>query len=309
MTKLISLCCSLALVIGLTACSQEKAPEPTTKQAVQQAPGPGTAAPQSAPVSGKILETMDAAGYTYLNVQTASGDKWVAVNQTKVEVGEEVAFMDGMVMQNFVSKTLDRTFPEIVFSPGLVGKAGAPPAMPPAGAPPAMPPAGAGGSGNASFSKTFSSPPGDAAGGAPASFSQALSSEGTTGAPAASNTSGGSQKAVVPFAEIKIEKVPGENSYTVEEIFTKAAELNGQTVVVKGKIMKVSPRIMGRNWIHIQDGTGNPAANTHDLVITTDMEPTADMEIITMEGKLTANKDFGAGYSYKVIIEEAQLKQ
>jgi len=318
MTKLISLCCSLALVIGLTACSQEKAPEPTTKQAVQQTPGPGTAAPQSAPVSGKILETMDAAGYTYLNVQTASGDKWVAVNQTKVEVGEEVAFMDGMVMQNFVSKTLDRTFPEIVFSPGLVGKAGAPPAMPPAGAPPAMPPAGAppamppagaGGSGNASFSKTFSSPPGDAAGGAPASFSQALSSEGTTGAPAASNTSGGSQKAVVPFAEIKIEKVPGENSYTVEEIFTKAAELNGQTVVVKGKIMKVSPRIMGRNWIHIQDGTGNPAANTHDLVITTDMEPTADMEIITMEGKLTANKDFGAGYSYKVIIEEAQLKQ
>jgi len=297
MTKLISLCCSLALVIGLTACSQEKAPEPTTKQAVQQAPGPGQAAPSAAPVSGKILETMDAAGYTYLNVQTAAGDKWVAVNQTKVEVGEQVAFRDGMVMQNFVSKTLDRTFPEITFSPGLVGKAGAPPAMPPAG------PAGGG---NASFSKTFSSPPGDPGA---SSFSQALSSEGAAGAPGAADMSGGSQKAVVPFAEIKIEKVPGENSYTIEEIFTKAAELNGQTVVVKGKIMKVSPRIMGRNWIHIQDGTGNPAANTHDLVITTDMEPTADMEIITMEGKLAANKDFGAGYSYKVIIEEAKLKQ
>jgi len=296
MTKFISLCCSLALVLGLTACSQEKAPEPTTTQTAQQAPGPGTAAAPAAPVTGKVLETMDASGYTYLNVQTEAGDRWVAVNQTKVEVGEEVTFIDGMVMQNFLSKTLDRTFPEIIFSPGLVGKAGAPPAMPPAAA--------AGGP-NASFSKTFSSPPGEAAGGAQASFSQALSSEGT----ATPGTTGGSQKAVVPFAEIKVEKAPGENSYSVEEIFTKAAELNGQTVVVKGKIMKVSPRIMGRNWIHIQDGTGNPSDNTHDLVITTDMELPADMEIITMEGKLTANKDFGAGYSYKVIIEEAQLKE
>ena len=284
MTKIISLCCSLALVIGLTACSQDKAPEPTatqTAQQAQQAPAPGMAAAPAAPVTGKVLETMDASGYTYINVQTASGDKWIAVNQTKVEVGEDVTYNDGMVMQNFFSKTLDRTFPEIVFSSGLAGKAGAPPVMPPA-----------------------------AAGDAQASFSQALSSEGQAGMPAAAtDMTGGSQKAVVPFAEIKVEKAPGENSYTVEEIFAKSEDLNGQTVIVKGKIMKVSPRIMGRNWIHIQDGTGNPDANTHDLVITTDLEPTADMEIITMEGKLTANKDFGAGYSYKVIIEEAKFKE
>ncbi len=66
---------------------------------------------------------------------------------------------------------------------------------------------------------------------------------------------------------------------------------------------------MGRNWIHIQDGTGNPSANTHDLVITTDIELEADADIITMEGVLTANKDFGSGYSYKVIIEEGKIKQ
>ena len=281
MTKFISLCCSLALVLGLTACSQEKAPEPTTTQAVQQAPGPGTAAaPAAAPVTGKVLETMDASGYTYLNVQTEAGNMWVAVNQSTVEVGEEVAFINGMVMQNFFSKTLDRTFPEIIFSSGLVGKGATPPGMPPA----------------------------LTTGEGQASFSQALSSEGTA-APTAPGITGGSQKAVVPFAEIKVEKAPGENSYTVEEIFSKAAELNGQTVVVKGKVMKVSPRIMGRNWIHIQDGTGNPSANTHDLVITTDIELEADSDIITMEGVLTANKDFGSGYSYKVIIEEAKLKQ
>jgi hypothetical protein len=270
----------LALVLGLTACSQEKAPEPTTTQTVQQAPGPGTAAVPAAPVTGKVLETMDASGYTYLNVQTEAGNMWVAVNQSTVEVGEEVAFINGMVMQNFFSKTLDRTFPEIIFSSGLVGKGATPPGMPAA----------------------------LTTGEGQASFSQALSSEGTA-APAAPGITGGSQKAVVPFAEIKVEKAPGENSYTVEEIFSKAAELNGQTVVVKGKVMKVSPRIMGRNWIHIQDGTGNPSANTHDLVITTDIELEADADIITMEGVLTANKDFGSGYSYKVIIEEAKIKQ
>jgi hypothetical protein len=280
MTKFISLCCSLALVLGLTACSQEKAPEPTTTQTVQQAPGPGTVAAPAAPVTGKVLETMDASGYTYLNVQTEAGDMWVAVNQSTVQVGEEIAFLDGMVMQNFFSKTLDRTFPEIIFSSGLVGKGATPPGMPAA----------------------------LTTGEGQASFSQALSSEGTA-APTAPGMTGGSQKAVVPFAEIKVEKAPGENSYTVEEIFGKAAELSGQTVVVKGKVMKVSPRIMGRNWIHIQDGTGNPSANTHDLVITTDIELEADADIITMEGVLTANKDFGSGYSYKVIIEEGKIKQ
>ena len=119
----------------------------------------------------------------------------------------------------------------------------------------------------------------------------------------------GSQKAVVPFAEIKVEKAPGENSYTVDEIFSKAAELNGKTVVIRGKVMKVSPRIMGRNWIHLQDGTGNPDNNTHDLVVTTTMEPQADWDIITMEGVLAANKDFGSGYTYAAIVEDATLKQ
>ena len=66
---------------------------------------------------------------------------------------------------------------------------------------------------------------------------------------------------------------------------------------------------MGRNWVHLQDGTGNPDDNTHDLVVTTSLEPEADWDIITMEGLLTANKDFGSGYSYDVIIEDANLKQ
>ena len=242
---------------------------------VQAQPGMAPPAPQN--VTGKVLETMDASGYTYLNVETDTGEKWVAVKQAAVEVGEEVTYIDGLVMQNFMSRTLDRTFPEIIFSSGLVDKGSASQGMP-------------------------------AAATEPSSFSQALSTEGGVAAPAGGNMTG-SKKAVVPFSEIKVEKAPGENSYTVEEIYSKAADLNGQTVVVKGKVVKVSPRIMGRNWIHIQDGTGSPENNTHDLVITTSQEAGADWDVITMEGVLAANKDFGAGYSYAVIIEEASLKE
>jgi hypothetical protein len=279
MYRFISLFCSIVLIVSLAACSQDKPKEQaSTPQATQQQPDLGTAAaPPAAAVTGKVLETIDSAGYTYLNVESDAGTKWIAVNQTSVAVGEEVTYLDGMVMQNFVSKTLDRTFPEIVFSGGLVGKGATPPAM---------------------------TPPGAGA----ESFSQALSSEG---APAAGDAGmiTGSQKAVVPSADVKVEKAAGENSYSVGEIFSKGAELNGQAVVVRGKVMKVSPRIMGRNWIHLQDGTGNPADNTHDLVVTTELEPDPAWDIITMEGVLAANKDFGSGYTYAVIIEDANLKE
>ena len=117
----------------------------------------------------------------------------------------------------------------------------------------------------------------------------------------------GSQKAVVPFAEIKVDKASGANSYTVGELFQKATDLNGKSIRIKGKVVKVSTKIMGLNWLHIQDGSGDPAQNTHDLVVTTAAEPAADWDIVTVEGTLTANKDFGSGYSYKVLIEGATV--
>jgi hypothetical protein len=70
--------------------------------------------------------------------------------------------------------------------------------------------------------------------------------------------------------------------------------------------VKVNPDIMGKNWLHIQDGTGDLAKNTHDLVVTS-----ADIAekgaIISLEGILAADKDFGSGYRYDVIVEDAVL--
>jgi aspartyl/asparaginyl-tRNA synthetase len=94
----------------------------------------------------------------------------------------------------------------------------------------------------------------------------------------------------------------------VGECFEQAKNLNSKTVRVRGKVMKVSRMIMGKNWLHIQDGTGNPLKNEHDLVVTTADEPAVDA-VVTVEGTLNANRDFGAGYKYEVIIEDAKVEK
>jgi hypothetical protein len=143
------------------------------------------------------------------------------------------------------------------------------------------------------------------------SFASAVAQEqlDTTSKPAAiAETSGGSSGAIVPFTEIQVEKAAGDNSYTVEEIFTKAKELKGKTVRLRGKVVKFNANIMGKNWVHLQDGTGNPMDNTHDLVVTTE-ESAANDSIIVVEGNLATEKDFGAGYTYAAIVEEAKIIQ
>jgi hypothetical protein len=68
---------------------------------------------------GKVLETMDSGGYTYVQVDENGQKLWVAVMQTKVKVGDTVEFPDSPPMVNFQSKTLKRTFEKIIFAPGL----------------------------------------------------------------------------------------------------------------------------------------------------------------------------------------------
>jgi hypothetical protein len=75
--------------------------------------------PMGAGHKGKILSTMDAAGYTYIEVEEKGQKLWVAVLQVKVNAGDEVEFPDSPPMENFHSKTLNRTFEKIIFSSAL----------------------------------------------------------------------------------------------------------------------------------------------------------------------------------------------
>ena len=108
---------------------------------------------------------------------------------------------------------------------------------------------------------------------------------------------------VVEQAEVKdVAKVAG--GYTVEEIFTQGAALNGQPVKVRGQVVKFTPNIMGTNWVHIQDGTGSDT--TSDLTVTTNTV-LAKGDVVVVEGILTVNKDFGGGYKYAAIIQDAAV--
>jgi hypothetical protein len=72
-------------------------------------------------------------------------------------------------------------------------------------------------------------------------------------------------------------------------------------------VVKFNGGIMGKNWLHLRDGSGSAANNTHDILVTTDASAKLG-DVVTVSGVVHANKDFGAGYTYKVLIEEATLK-
>ena len=95
-----------------------------------------------------------------------------------------------------------------------------------------------------------------------------------------------------------------EGGVTVEEIFRKRQDLIGTEITVRGKVVKYSENILGKNWLHIQDGTG--AAGTNDLTITTNASVTVG-NVVLVRGKLGADRDFGAGYAYELIIEDAAV--
>jgi hypothetical protein len=277
----------LVSVTGCKSADQEGSVQAEKKPApAQSGQAPIQAAKPVIDIKGKVLETMDVGGYTYLQVDDDQGPAWVAIPQTKVEKGQEVSVTTGMEMLNFESKTLGRTFDSIIFAGGIDGGKTAASGPSSAAAPVA----------------------GGAAGGG--SFSEALQAEGSAGGTAVMSPgqqTGGSQAAIAPASEVKVEKAEGENAYTVGELFAKSKDLDKKKIRVKGKVVKVSPMIMGKNWLHIQDGTGDAAKKTHDLVVTTMAQPEKD-SVVVVEGTLNKDRDFGAGYKYNVIIEDAEIK-
>jgi len=83
--------------------------------------------------------------------------------------------------------------------------------------------------------------------------------------------------------------------------------LKNKDVVVRGKVVKFLGGIMGKNWMHLQDGTGSAEKGDNDITVTTD-EKVSVGDVVTVKGTLAADKDFGAGYRYEVIIENAKVQ-
>jgi hypothetical protein len=94
------------------------------------------------------------------------------------------------------------------------------------------------------------------------------------------------------------------NEVTIADIYTSPKEFEGKEFEIRGVVTKVNKEIMGKNWVHLQDGTNNNGA--FDLTVTTQALPKVNEEV-TFKGSLTLEKDFGAGYYYDVIMEDAKM--
>ncbi len=238
-------------IYGTSTTESAKAPEDVNVQGSKQH-------------TAKALETMNAAGYTYVKVDEGGNVYWVAGPTADVKVGSTVAYIEQMVMQDFTSKSLKRTFDQLMFASTLI-------------------PAG-------ESSNT-------------AKKDHDCDTCGTDNMAKSAPANGSKQKPVEPKEPIKVAKASG--SYTVEELYTKKAQLKDKKVKVNAKVVKVSKNIMNKDWIHLQDGTGNGSSS--DIVVTAINSNVNVGDVVLAEAVLNTDIDFGYGYFFPVILQDGQF--
>jgi len=193
-----------------------------------------------------INESLVGGSYLYLNVTEEGNKYWMAIPNSPVEIGGTYYYDGGMVMKDFESKVLKRTFDFITFVEGI------------------------------------------------------------------RTTEQAAEKHVHTHAEPKKEKMDTEivkiekpaNGTSLNELFSDKKSFSKKSIVVKGQVIKVNNGIMKKNWVHISDGT--QFENLKSLTITTTEEVKIG-DIVTFEGVVVLNKDFGAGYVYDILLEEGKL--
>ncbi|MDP1901452.1 MAG: nucleotide-binding protein [Rubrivivax sp.] len=216
----------------------------------------GAATPATA-LQGEVLEVREVDIYTYLRLKTKDGETWAAVTKVPVKKGAQVTIANPMVMQNFESKTLKKTFDKIVF--GTIVDPNAP--------------------------------------ATPATAATSMLPHGPMAA---------APKASAPAPVVKVAKATGADARTVAEVVGGKAALKDKSVSLRGQIVKANIGIMGKNWFHVQDGTGSAAAGTHDVLVTS-KEKAAVGDVVTVKGTVRTDVKLGAGYDYAVLIENAAL--
>jgi hypothetical protein len=195
-------------------------------------------------VTVKVKAVEQVENYTYLLVKGRGPAYWIAVSSTEITPGESITYEGGMLMENFHSEELDRTFERVLFLDAVEGeKAQAMDVMP--------------------------------------------------------GTSHGSAVQAGKL-EIKVEQEKG--TVSIAELYADPGAFEGKKIRVKGEVAKFNGAIMDRNWIHIQDGS--EFEGKYDLTITS-KESFVVGQVLSFEGTLTLNRDFGYGYTYEILLEQA----
>jgi hypothetical protein len=114
-------------------------------------------------------------------------------------------------------------------------------------------------------------------------------------------------KAKAPEVEIgKIAKAAGTSGRTVAEVYADRAALKDRPVAVRARVVKVTPGVMGKNWIHLRDGSGSASDGSNDLLATSKDEPKVG-DLVVAKGTVRTDVNLGSGYAYKVLVEDTSF--
>ncbi|WP_457743760.1 OB-fold nucleic acid binding domain-containing protein [Sulfurimonas sp.] len=187
-----------------------------------------------------VQETLNSGGYTYMKVKDGNNIYWIAMTQRNAKVGDTIKYDEQGWMKNFHSKTLNRTFDNILFAGEVTTKTQA-------------------------------------------------------------------QKLQAIKPNIMGSKYQTKGTITIAELFKNRDTYVGKTVTVRAKVTKVSKQIMKLNWIHLEDGSR--FSNMDDLVFTSSNAAPKVGDIVYAKGTVVKDKDFGYGYFYPLIIQEASFSK
>lgn len=201
-----------------------------------------------------VKEVEQVSGYTYLMVKGKGPAYWIAVPSMEASPGQKYHYKEGMLMKDFHSKDLDRTFDEVYFVETLLA-------------------------------------------GKPAAKAKAKAKEEME---EVQEVTPGS-KVTAEKADIKVETAEG--TISISELFSEPAKYEGKAVKVRGEVTKFNAAIMERNWVHIQDGT--EFEGKFDLTATS-IENFEVGSVVTIEGIVALDLDFGYGYTYEILLEKQQ---
>ncbi len=207
----------------------------------------------------KVLETVDSGGYTYMKVDENGNIYWAAGPQASISVGSTVSYVEQMVMENFTSNSLNKTFDKLVFASTII--------------------------------------PVDKPNTDPSTVAKQETSSSADVTAVHSNVN------TPVVATIQITKNP--EGYTIEEVYSKKTELKDKNIKIDAQVVKVSKNIMGKDWIHLQDGSGT--VGTNDIIATAVNSAVAVGDKVTMSGIVKTDVNLGYGYHFALIIEEANF--
>lgn len=250
-------------IITLVACEKEATktvPAVTEPAQTSTAPNPhgsGQIVQTTERITGKVLETANAPGLTYIRIRTDKGEVWTAVNQTPVKVGSTATIISSVKAEKFQSTALNRTFDQITFGI-LEGAPGPKPGDQPK-VPAVMP---------------IEKPKVDLT--------------------------------KAPLSQVAVEKAPGPDAKTISEIWHQRKELKGKRVSVRATVVKGMSGIIGKNWIHLRDGSGDVKAGDHELIITTTQD-FAPGTVIIATGTLSVDEEIGGGLEYPALIKDPKI--